>query len=283
MEVDSDTGGKLEETGSVGDSSDTEGDSESNDITPTHFKHGGSPELVRAGGPRGNLTAAVLLSQPQNATEREPQELFSQGHDHPTSSQPSQILFESEDSIQQRPLSDASSKVQQEHEMFPKIAKSNMSTVSRSSLLSQLMRQGVNTSANERAGEDQSYMERGSVARTELEPVGSVPRSVTAATPLPLRFPYNIPPTAPSSPRTTRQEMLRTEISETLRRNLLWSRQVYRREFSGPERRRASGSSSTVSQPLESTVPSTIQVEESQMDNRHGSGESAEEDDRLHA
>lgn len=46
-------------------------------------------------------------------------------------------------------------------------------------------------------------------------------------TPIPLHHPYNLPPpTAPSTPRTTRRHMLSTELSESLRRNLLWERQV---------------------------------------------------------
>ena len=45
--------------------------------------------------------------------------------------------------------------------------------------------------------------------------------------PIPLHHPYNLPPpTAPSNPRTTRRHMLSTELSESLRRNLLWERQV---------------------------------------------------------
>ena len=45
--------------------------------------------------------------------------------------------------------------------------------------------------------------------------------------PIPLHHPYNLPPpTAPSTPRTTRRHMLSTEFSESLRRNILWERQV---------------------------------------------------------
>ena len=60
-------------------------------------------------------------------------------------------------------------------------------------------------------------------------------------TPIPVGHPYNLPPpTAPSTPRTTRRLMLQTEMSESLRRNLLWERQVskvnpvgFRRSASG--------------------------------------------------
>ncbi|KAG7089098.1 hypothetical protein E1B28_010807 [Marasmius oreades] len=59
-----------------------------------------------------------------------------------------------------------------------------------------------------------------------------------AAAPLPLGYPYNLPPAEPpSSPRTTRQLMLRKEMSESVRCNLFWSRQLSRAETSGPRRR----------------------------------------------
>ena len=46
-------------------------------------------------------------------------------------------------------------------------------------------------------------------------------------TPIPVGHPYNLPlPAAPSTPRTTRRQMLQMEMSESLRRNLLWERQV---------------------------------------------------------
>ncbi|KAF8901522.1 hypothetical protein CPB84DRAFT_1777530 [Gymnopilus junonius] len=44
---------------------------------------------------------------------------------------------------------------------------------------------------------------------------------------IPLDYPYDLPITAPpSTPRTTRRLMLSTELPESLRRNLLWERQV---------------------------------------------------------
>lgn len=47
--------------------------------------------------------------------------------------------------------------------------------------------------------------------------------------PIPMTHPYNLPPPAqPSTPRTTRRVMLQKELSESLRRNLLWERQVSR-------------------------------------------------------
>lgn len=38
------------------------------------------------------------------------------------------------------------------------------------------------------------------------------------------------------TPRTTRRQMLSTELSESLRRNLLWERQVSRTSMMGPRR-----------------------------------------------
>ncbi|OBZ66209.1 hypothetical protein A0H81_13861 [Grifola frondosa] len=53
----------------------------------------------------------------------------------------------------------------------------------------------------------------------------SLPSVATA--PIPLGHPYNLPaPAPPMTPRTTRRQMLSTELSESLRRNLLWERQV---------------------------------------------------------
>jgi hypothetical protein len=45
--------------------------------------------------------------------------------------------------------------------------------------------------------------------------------------PIPLGHPYNLPSAAPPmTPRTTRRRMLKTELSESMRRQLLWERQV---------------------------------------------------------
>lgn len=61
--------------------------------------------------------------------------------------------------------------------------------------------------------------------------------SVTSA-PIPLTHPYNLPaPEAPMTPRTTRRQMLATELSESLRRNLLWERQVSKVNMLGGARR----------------------------------------------
>ena len=58
-----------------------------------------------------------------------------------------------------------------------------------------------------------------------------------ATVPIPLSHPYNLPaPAAPMTPRTTRRQMLSTELSESLRRNLLWERQVSRNTVLGRRR-----------------------------------------------
>ncbi|KAJ6553908.1 hypothetical protein DFH09DRAFT_987921 [Mycena vulgaris] len=55
----------------------------------------------------------------------------------------------------------------------------------------------------------------------------------------PVGFPYNLPaPAPPSTPRTTRHQMLRNEMSESLRHNLLWQRKLSRTDFIGPQPRR---------------------------------------------
>ncbi|KAJ7930891.1 hypothetical protein B0H13DRAFT_876340 [Mycena leptocephala] len=53
-------------------------------------------------------------------------------------------------------------------------------------------------------------------------------RSMSTA---PVGFPYNLP-------RTTRQQMLRNEMSESLGRNLLWQRKLSRTDVTGPQPRR---------------------------------------------
>ncbi|KAI0326453.1 hypothetical protein GY45DRAFT_1339433 [Cubamyces sp. BRFM 1775] len=63
--------------------------------------------------------------------------------------------------------------------------------------------------------------------------------TTVATAPIPLNHPYNLPPPPPPmTPRTTRRQMLQTELSESLRRNLLWERQVSRVNMAS---RRSSG------------------------------------------
>lgn len=51
---------------------------------------------------------------------------------------------------------------------------------------------------------------------------------------MPLPHPYNLPAPAPlQSPRTTRRQMMANEMSESLRRNLLWERTLTRRMLGG--------------------------------------------------
>ncbi|KAF6755376.1 hypothetical protein DFP72DRAFT_811540 [Ephemerocybe angulata] len=61
-------------------------------------------------------------------------------------------------------------------------------------------------------------------AQAQLYPEGAeVERTVSG--PIPMRHPYNLPVNAlPSTPRTTRRQMLKSEMSESLRRQLLWER-----------------------------------------------------------
>ena len=83
--------------------------------------------------------------------------------------------------------------------------------------------------------------------------------------PIPVGHPYNLPPPAPpSTPRTTRRLMLSTELSESLRRNLLWERQVSKVNLAPAVRRTASGGGSRHSllggiQPL-TTAPNVVQL-----------------------
>ena len=74
-------------------------------------------------------------------------------------------------------------------------------------------------------------------------PLGPV-RMHSSPAPIPqaLAHPYNLPLTAlPTTPRTTRLHMMQTEMSESLRRNLLWERRVSKNNMLG-FRRTASSS-----------------------------------------
>ncbi|KAG8906816.1 hypothetical protein FRB99_006083 [Tulasnella sp. 403] len=62
----------------------------------------------------------------------------------------------------------------------------------------------------------------------------------TASAPIVLPHPYNLPaPAPPATPRTTRREMLATEMSESLRRQILWERETNRRLWGAYTRRGA--------------------------------------------
>lgn len=66
----------------------------------------------------------------------------------------------------------------------------------------------------------------------EYYPYHSVELTRTPSMPLP--HPYNLPaPAPPQSPRTTRRQMMANEMSESLRRNLLWERTLSRRMLGG--------------------------------------------------
>jgi hypothetical protein len=84
-------------------------------------------------------------------------------------------------------------------------------------------------------------------------------------TPIAVGHPYNLPlPEPPSTPRTTRRLMLSTELSESLRRNLLWERQVSKVNLATAVRRTAGSGGGRPSplggvQPL-MTVPSMVQL-----------------------
>ncbi|KIJ60358.1 hypothetical protein HYDPIDRAFT_32324 [Hydnomerulius pinastri MD-312] len=77
-----------------------------------------------------------------------------------------------------------------------------------------------------RRGSDQSTSSQVMQASAQGPAPGLL--SATAATaPIPLGHPYNLPaPAPPMTPRTTRRRMLKTELSESMRRQLLWERQV---------------------------------------------------------
>jgi hypothetical protein len=70
--------------------------------------------------------------------------------------------------------------------------------------------------------------------------VSSQPVEPISIPPSRLLYPYNLPPpNPPTTPRTTRRKMLAVEIPESLRRNLLWERQVSQAHARGIGRRRS--------------------------------------------
>lgn len=74
--------------------------------------------------------------------------------------------------------------------------------------------------------------------RSQTQPAAPRPAVAPTPVPLPVGHPYNLPtPAAPTTPRTTRRQMLATELSESLRRNLLWERQVSMINMVGPRKR----------------------------------------------
>ncbi|GJE89785.1 DUF1752 and DUF3295 domain-containing protein [Phanerochaete sordida] len=79
------------------------------------------------------------------------------------------------------------------------------------------------------------------VSHQPVIPRAAVEDQRTAAVttvPIPLGHPYNLPaPAPPMTPRTTRRQMLSTELSESLRRNLLWERQVSKLNLTSGARR----------------------------------------------
>ncbi|KIN98136.1 hypothetical protein M404DRAFT_158427 [Pisolithus tinctorius Marx 270] len=75
--------------------------------------------------------------------------------------------------------------------------------------------------------------------------------TMAAPTPIPLGHPYNLPPPAPPmTPRTTRRRMLRTELSESMRRQLLWERQVSSTQNPAAAARRARMTTTTSESPM---------------------------------
>jgi hypothetical protein len=64
-------------------------------------------------------------------------------------------------------------------------------------------------------------------ALRQLQQMPSQPAEPISIPPPRMHYPYNLPPpNPPTTPRTTRRKMLAVEIPESLRRNLLWERQV---------------------------------------------------------
>jgi len=59
-----------------------------------------------------------------------------------------------------------------------------------------------------------------------LQLTQAIPQHAPDPTPIPLYYPYNLPPAAPMTPWTTRRQIRASELSESLQNDLLWERQV---------------------------------------------------------
>lgn len=132
-----------------------------------------------------------------------------------------------------------------------------------------------------RASDNQGQTQVSAVKRPILPTV--------ATAPIPLNHPWNLPaPAPPTTPRTTRRQMLATELSESLRRNLLWERQVSKTNLLGNANRRNGNGNST--RPPTTTMvngngignaqagPSQQLQEQQQERQRRGSGEAVAEE-----
>ncbi|KAF8972333.1 hypothetical protein BDZ97DRAFT_1650467 [Flammula alnicola] len=123
-------------------------------------------------------------------------------------------------------------------------------------------RRGIQHNRSQSQGQPQSY--RRPPTGLHFTPVAPHDPSPPPSAAIPLGYPYNLPPPeAPSTPRTTRRHMLATEMPESLRRNLLWERQVSKVNLAAV-RRSASGGGSRHSvlgglQPL-TAAPSMVQL-----------------------
>ncbi|KAI0315872.1 hypothetical protein OF83DRAFT_1245957 [Amylostereum chailletii] len=108
------------------------------------------------------------------------------------------------------------------------------------------------------------HSDRAGGSEAQVRPV--LPSVATA--PIPFNHPWNLPaPAPPMTPRTTRRQMLSTELSESLRRNLLWERQVSKTNLLGNGGRRG-GVLGGGLRPLTSTTTTTVHA--------HGSAEETE-------
>lgn len=106
-------------------------------------------------------------------------------------------------------------------------------SVAQEKLQALMLRRSSSSQHRQRRRESEDGSIGGAKVQEDDHSVGTVtytpggPATMATPTPIPLGHPYNLPPPAPPmTPRTTRRRMLRTELSESMRRQLLWERQV---------------------------------------------------------
>ncbi|KAF9236279.1 hypothetical protein BU15DRAFT_77123 [Melanogaster broomeanus] len=103
--------------------------------------------------------------------------------------------------------------------------------------------------------------------------------STATTAPIPVGHPYNLPAaTPPMTPRTTRRRMLKTELSESMRRQLLWERQVSSNTNAALVARRASQLPLGGMRPL--TSASTSNMEENRGTSSAKNAEAEDKDER---
>lgn len=123
----------------------------------------------------------------------------------------------------------------------------------------------------------EGWSSRGPPALTESSAAPPSPvRPSADPVQVPPAFPYNLPIAAlPMSPRATRQQMLRTELSDSVRSNLIWQRKIDKQQVQPPRRNKSTTSVST--------IPSVVKITEKKSKGDTESNDRRTEEEREEA